>query len=91
MTLDDCGLANPLATQNKQHIVILSEAEKSQIIFDSAKSAIARDVSLALNMTVQLMCAGRNLCVVPWTKAAQPCIVVARPCRNSSSRPTVAR
>src|ERR1700756_1766198 len=60
----------PSATLDRQRIVILSEA-KILRSFDSAKRAIARDVSLALNMTVQLMCAARNPCSVSWTTFAR--------------------
>jgi hypothetical protein len=41
------------------------------IIVDSAERAISRDASLALNMTVQLMCAGRNRCAASWTTFAR--------------------
>src|SRR5258705_2881752 len=46
-------------------------SEECQIVFDFAKRAISRDVSLTLNMTVQSMCAGRNPCAVSWTSFAR--------------------
>src|SRR5215472_16716390 len=70
ITLDDYGLG--IHGDTKQTAYCHSErSEESQIIFDSTKRAIARDVSLALNMTVQLMCADRNPCAVSWTTFAR--------------------
>jgi hypothetical protein len=63
--------SNPPATQNKQHIVILSEAKNLRSFLIPQKEQIPRDVSLALNMTVQLMCAGRNPYAVSWTSFAR--------------------